>query len=154
MLAGSIGSADAWMNLNAGDALQVPRNVKLTAAPTLLDPLQNPIVLEPTAVGGPFAYHSGPLKKPGIYHLSTGVSTIPIAVNVPADEADVRTLDNAAIKHALGDIDVQLEGDSLPPPALDVTKAGSDFGWPFMLAVLIFVAAECFMAMRFGHYRR
>ena len=31
---------------------------------------------------------------------------------------------------------------------------GNDFGWPFMLAALIFVAAECFMAMRFGHYRR
>ena len=63
-------------------------------------------------------------------------------------------IDNAAVKQALGDIDVELEGDTLPPPALDANKAGSDFGWPFMLAVLIFVAAECFMAMRFGHYRR
>ncbi len=154
MLAGSIGSSDAWMNLNAGDELQVPRNVKLSAAPTLLDPQQNQIVLDPVAVGGPFAYHSRPLAKPGVYHLSTGTTTIPIAVNVPADEADVRTIDNAAVKRALGDIEVELEGDSLPPPALDVSKAGSDFGWPFMLAVLIFVAAECFMAMRFGHYRR
>jgi hypothetical protein len=32
--------------------------------------------------------------------------------------------------------------------------SGNDFGWPFMLIGAMLVAAECFMAMRFGHYRR
>jgi hypothetical protein len=154
MLAGSVGAGDTWMNLNAGESLQIPRNLKLTAAPQLLDPQQNPVVLDPASGGGPVAYRSNALAKPGVYRLSTGAATLPIAVNVPADEADVRTMDNAAVKKALGDIDVELEGDTLPPAALDVNRAGSDFGWPFMLAVLLFVSAECFMAMRFGHYRR
>jgi hypothetical protein len=42
----------------------------------------------------------------------------------------------------------------LPPAMTEVNQAGHDFGWPFMLAALIFVAAECYMAMSFGHYRR
>jgi hypothetical protein len=80
--------------------------------------------------------------------------SLPIAVNVPAEEADVRTNDNSMIKRALGDIDIELEADSLPPSALAVNQAGNDFGWPFMLAALLFVASESYMAMRFGHYRR
>ena len=154
LLAGSIGAGDRWMNLNAGESLQVPRNLKLSAAPTMVDPTEKEVVLEPLPAGGPMAYRSGPLNRPGIYKLSTGVATLPIAVNVPPDEADVRTIDNGAIKKALGDVDVNLEGDSLPPAALAVTKAGNDFGWPIMLAAALLVAGECFMAMRFGHYRR
>jgi hypothetical protein len=142
------------MNLNAGESLQVPRNLKLSAAPTMVDPTEKEVVLEPLPAGGPIAYRSGALNRPGIYKLSTGVATLPIAVNVPPDEADVRTIDNGAIKKALGDVDVNLEGDSLPPAALAVTKAGNDFGWPIMLAAALLVASECFMAMRFGHYRR
>ena len=36
----------------------------------------------------------------------------------------------------------------------EANRAGNDFGWPFMLAGLLLVAGECYMAMRFGHYRR
>jgi hypothetical protein len=137
LLAGSVGAGDHWMNLNAGQSLQIPRNLKLSSAPALA-----------------IAYRSAPLMRPGIYRLSTGASSLPIAVNVPADEADVRTIDNPALKKSLNDIDVDLEGDALPATMADANLAGHDFGWPFMVAVLVFVAAECFMAMRFGHYRR
>jgi hypothetical protein len=153
LLAGSVGAGDAWMNVSAGEPLQIPRNLKLSAAPTLTDAAQNPVVVTPIA-DGPVAYRSNPLVRPGVYHLATGSATLPIAVNVPADESDVRTIDNAAIKNALGDIDLELEGDSLPVALTEMNTAGHDFGWPFMLAVLIFIAAECYMAMRFGHYRR
>jgi hypothetical protein len=74
-------------------------------------------------------------------------------VNVPADEADVRTLDDAAIKKALGDIDLALESDQLPAEPVSA-DAGNDYGWSVMAIVLGLVAVECFMAMRFGHYRR
>ena len=87
-------------------------------------------MLEPMPGGGVTSFRSPPLKHPGVYHLSTGNATLPVAVNVPADEADIRTLDNAAIKRALGDVDVELEGDSLPPPAASAQTAGTDFGWP------------------------
>ncbi|HYO07409.1 MAG TPA: BatA domain-containing protein [Tepidisphaeraceae bacterium] len=155
LLAGSIGAGDRWMNLTAGEPLMVPRNLKLTGSPTLFDPQQKEIVLEPLPAGGPGAYRSGPLVRPGVYRLSTGASSsLPIAVNVPPEEADVRTLDNNAVKRALGDVDVEFHADTLPPAAAEVNRAGTDFGWPFMLAVLLFVAGESFMAMRFGHYRR
>jgi hypothetical protein len=154
LLAGSVGSGDRWMNLNAGEALIVPKSIKFTGTPTLVDPTQREIVLQPLPANGDGAYRSPPLDRPGLYRLSTGAAAIPIAVNIPPDEADVRTLDNAAIKKALGDAEMQLEGDTLPVTAADISRAGNDFGWPFMLAGLLLVGAECFMAMRFGHYRR
>jgi hypothetical protein len=45
-----------------------------------------------------------------------------------------------------------MEGDDLP--AITAQTAGRDFGWSFMLVVLGLVGAECFLAMKFGHYRR
>src|SRR6185369_10699341 len=71
LLAGSIGASDRWMNLNAGESLQVPRNLKLSAAPTMVDPTEKEVVLEPLPAGSPVAYRSGPLNRPGIYKLST-----------------------------------------------------------------------------------
>jgi hypothetical protein len=48
-----------------------------------------------------------------------------------------------------------MQGDTLPPAiASAADTAGNDFGWPFMLIGAMLVAGECFMAMRFGHYRR
>jgi Mg-chelatase subunit ChlD len=155
LLAGSVSSRDAWLNLTTDDPLLIPSNVKLTATPQLVDPAQKEIPLDPVPAGGAASFRSPPLKQPGVYHLNTGSSTIPVAVNVPAEEADVRTLDNGAIKSALGGIDVDLEGDALPAPAASAgAVAGSDFGWPLMLAGLLLVGSECFLAMRFGHYRR
>ena len=78
---------------------------------------------------------------------------MPVSVNVPPDEADVRTVDNAAVKKALGDIDLALESDQLPPEPVSAA-AGNDYGWSLMVIVLALVAVECVMAMRFGHSRR
>ena len=155
LLAGSVNSGDRWMNLTAGQELIVPKTVKFTAAARLLDPKQNEVVLEPLSGGdAQGSYRSPALEQPGVYHLMTGVANLPIVVNVASDESDVRTMDNAAIKRALGDVEMQLEADTLPAAALVDPKSGNDFGWPLMLIGLILVAAECVMAMRFGHYRR
>jgi hypothetical protein len=154
ILDGTVSSGDHWMNLSVGDPLIVPPNINFASNPTLSDPQQNQVVLEPISAGGNGSYRSGPLARPGIYHLNTGTATLPIAVNVPADEADVRTITNEAIKKDLGGVDIDLEGDMVPAAALEANKTGNDFGWPLMLAGLLFVACECFMAMRFGHYRR
>jgi hypothetical protein len=154
LLLGSVNSNDDWMNVIAGQPLVLPSTLKLTAAPTLTDPAQKPIVLNQSSVDGSQPlYRSPPLTTPGVYLLSTGTLTFPIVVNPPADEADVRTLDNGAIKAALGDIDIDLQGDVLLPEPADRDR-GNDLGWTVMLLVLVLVAAESFMAMRFGHYRR
>lgn len=153
LLAGSLNSSDGWMNLLVGQSLEIPAGVKMTAAPTLTDANRKPINLEQTTRDGQTVYRSPPLQQPGVYNLSTGSRTYPISVNVPADESDIRTLDNAAVKRALGDIDLQLEGDQMPAIAA-VKSEVNDFGWTFMAIVLLLVAGECFLAMRFGHFRK
>lgn len=152
MLAGAVGSGDRWLNLTVGDSLEIPPTVQLTATPTLKDAQQADVVLEQRGDGGPPVYRSRPLTRPGMYTLSTGARRFPVAVNVPDDEADIRPLDNSAIRKALGDIEVVLLDDQLPP--LESQQSGSDFGWSLMLIVLGLVGLECFLAMRFGHYKR
>jgi hypothetical protein len=154
LLSGSINAGDGWMNLQVAQRLEVPANVKLTATPLLLDPQSKPIVLEQiTFDDGSATFGSAPLLMPGIYTLMTGAGNVPIAVNVPADEADVQTIDDAAIKSALGGIDVTMADDELPQQS-QAASATSDFGWNVMLMVLAFVGLEAFLAMRFGHYKR
>jgi hypothetical protein len=33
-------------------------------------------------------------------------------------------------------------------------QTGNDLGWTLMMLVLMLAAVECYLAMRFGHYRR
>ena len=65
----------------------------------------------------------------------------------------MRTIDDAAVKRALGDIDIHLEGDSVP---VDIARPdqGKEMGWAVMVGVLALLATECVLAMRFGHHRR
>jgi hypothetical protein len=154
ILAGSINGGDAWMNLTVGQRVEIPRNVKLTTTPTLTDLMQTPIVLDQTAgPDGLAVYRSREITRPGVYSLNTGQRVIPIVVNAPSDEADVQTLDDAAIRAALGDVEIDLQLDQLPI-LVEKDQDGNDMGWTFMLAVLALVAAECLMAMTFGHYRK
>jgi hypothetical protein len=155
ILAGSVGASDGWMNLTVGDRLDVPPSLGLTAAPQLFDAAKNAILVEPTTdAAGVTTYHSAkPMTRPGVYALSTGNRTIPIAVNCPANEADARVLTPDAVKRALGDIDLALEDDAVQLAALNADSS-NDWSWGFMAAVLALAALECFLAMRFGHYKR
>ncbi len=154
LLTGSVSSGDRWMNLFVGQPLEIPANVKLTATPSLKDANQTDIVLDETRSGnGPATYRSRPLTKPGVYTLNTGERKIPIAVNVPDDEADIRTLDDAALTRAMGEAQMEFEGDQLPALAAS-NDSGNDYGWSIMAIVLVLVGFECFLAMRFGHYRK
>jgi hypothetical protein len=155
LLAGNVSSGDRWMNKTIGQTLEIPPYVQLTGMPSLKDPQQADVVLEQAQTqDGRSVYRSRGLEKPGVYTLSTGNRTIPIAVNVPAEEeADIRAIDAAAIKQSLGGIDINLLDDQLPPREQTLQPA-SDFGWSVMTAVLVLVAMECFLAMRFGHYKR
>jgi hypothetical protein len=155
ILAGSVGAADRWMNLGVGEPLVVPQSLGLTASPTLFDSSKNPIAMEATTDdAGVTTYHSAkPMTRPGVYALNIGSRTIPIAVNVPSNEADVRVIPPDAIKKALGDIDLAMEDDSLAVAGLKI-DSGNDWSWAFMALVFLFACLECFLAMRFGHYKR
>ncbi len=61
--------------------------------------------------------------------------------------------DDAEVKKALGDIEMKMQGDSVPAPAA-AAEQGKDLGWAVMVAVFALLAMECVMAMRFGHHRR
>lgn len=155
ILAGSVGSADRWMNLTVGESLQVPQSLGLTAPPTLYDSSKNPIPMEAvTDQAGVTTYHSAkPITRPGLYSLKVGNRTFPVAINVPANEADVRVISADAIKKAMGDIDLAMEGDTLTAAALKI-DSGNDWSWSFMALVLLLAGLECYLAMHFGHYRR
>lgn len=154
LLSGSINAGDDWMNLSVGQRLEVPPGIRFIAAPTLIDPEARPIPLEPSTTEGAAAgYRSPPLDFPGVYMLATAAGNLPVAVNVPAEEADVQTIDDAAIKSALGGIDMTMTNDQ-PPAQAEAVSAGNDLGWNVMALVMIFVGLEAFLAMRFGHYRR
>jgi hypothetical protein len=149
LIAGTVSSGDRWMNLAIGQSLELPASIPITLAPTLKDPQQVDVLMEPPA-GSIATYHSEPLLRPGVYTLSTGARTYPVVVNVPSDEADIRAVDGAQIRKALGEVNVNLESDQLPPvQASDV--AGNDFGWSIMTIVLVLLAAESLLAKRFGH---
>jgi hypothetical protein len=155
LLSGSVNVGDRWMNLEVGDQLLVPAALKTTTTPALVDPKSTPIPLELTsAPDGSASYRSPVLNLPGVYTLSTGNSTLPIAVNVPAsEEADVHTIDTGAIKTALGGIEIREHNDQ-PLTVLTESSAGDDWGWSVMLAVLALVGLESFLAMQFGHFRK
>jgi hypothetical protein len=148
LVASSVPGGDAWMNLAVGQALEVPVNLRLNGAPTLVAPNRTPVQLT-AAVGQP--YRSPPLAAPGVYTLAAGGRTYPVSVNVPAEESDIRVLDAAAVKAAMGDMELQMEDDQLPAPVV-ARAEGRDFGWSVMLAVLGLLGVECFMAMQFGHH--
>jgi hypothetical protein len=154
LLAGTMSAGDSWMNLIVGDELRTPPGLQVSAAPVLKDPQQADVVLEQASTQeGQTFYRSRALRLPGVYTLITGNTKLPIAVNVPSDEADIRPMDDAAIRKVLGEIDIDFQADQVPPPAQQADSA-NDFGWSFMLIVLGLVGTECLLAMRFGHYRR
>jgi len=154
LLAGTVSVGDRWMNLLVGQCLDVPPDLKLTAAPVLTDSSGKQIPLEAVpGDDGRVFYRSRAIDKPGLYQLNTGMTVLPIAVNVPADEADVRVLPVEAVRKALGDIDLAVFGDSLSEAEM-ARDDGSDLGWSIMAVVLALAAVECFMAMKFGHQRK
>jgi hypothetical protein len=152
LVAGTVSSGDGWMNLGVGQSLELPASIPITTAPTLKDPQQVDVLLEPPA-GSAVTYRSQTLLRPGVYTLSSGARTYPIAVNVPSDAADIRAVDGPQIRKALGDIDVDLQADQLPP-VQPSDLAGNDFGWSVMVVVLGLLAAESLLAKRFGHERK
>ena len=149
ILLGSIDADNAWMNCPAGSRLQVPRRIVERQEVRFADPAGHPVLLNPADAGHPdLAYLSEPMERPGMYRLQVDGKTYPIAVRFPASESDVTVLDPAAIRKALGDILLDQENDRIPQ-TISAKSDQADFGWPIMLAVLILIGAECFLAMWF-----
>ena len=154
LLLGTVSSGDAWMNITIGQPLTVPTSVNLTTTPVLHDAAHMDIPLQQTTdEQGRAVVRTQPLQRPGLYSLSTGSENFKVCVNVPSDASDIRTIDNDHVKQALGGIDLHLEGDAAPAEIVE-TQQGRDLGWGVMAMVAVLLAAESFMAMRFGHHRR
>lgn len=154
LLANSVSSGDGWMNLVVGQSLELPPGLPLSAAPVLRDGAQHEVpLMQATRGDGRILHRSPPLSRPGVYALATGSATLPVVVNLPPEEADIRPLDERALGAALGGASVEFVGDVFPADA-ERDLAGNDLGWMVMLAVLALVGLESLMAMRFGHYRR
>jgi hypothetical protein len=163
LLSGSVRTGDYWMNLSVGQSIKIPPSVRVTSTPAVTDPNGLPVVIDigpdtdakEGSEGAKGVYHTAPINKPGVYTLSLGGDRkVPIAVNVPArDEANVTTITDDAIMHALGDIKMSMQPSEISTEAV-AGREGNDFSWWTMVAVLGLVLFECFIAMSFGHYRR
>ncbi|HEX4793200.1 MAG TPA: BatA domain-containing protein [Humisphaera sp.] len=154
LLGGSVKMGDGWLNLLVDQPLEIPQSVRVTSAPVLTDPSGLPVIVDPQTREGRIVYTTAPLKKPGLYKLSLGDKQMPVAVNVPAnEEANVTTITDDAIRHAMGDAEVSLQGGEVPMEAA-AGREGNDFSWWCMMLVLALVCFECFIAMKFGHYHR
>lgn len=163
LLSGTVRVGDYWMNLTVGDRLVIPASERMTSAPSLSDPAGKPIVVAPPdseALSNPNdkdaswkgAYHTDPIARPGMYALSLGNRKLPIAVNVPAaDEANVTTVNDDAITRALGDIPINFR--SAEAPIVTDARSARDYGWWCLLALLMLLGFECFIAMKFSHHR-
>jgi hypothetical protein len=152
---GTVSTEDQWMNLAVGDTVTPPETLKMTDAPHLHDIGGKEYALTTTDSDTGLIYHSVPLTRPGVYTLTTGTTTYPIAVNVPTEEADTRLVDSETIRKSLGGIEMNFEQDMLAPEEVaQVAQQGKDFGWPLMLIVLALAGMESFMAMKFGRYKR
>jgi hypothetical protein len=155
MFLGTVSTDEDWMNLSVGQSVQPPPNLKMTAAPHLRDAAGLDFSLLTTETDSGLVYKSVPLTKPGVYTLTTGMESYPIAVNVPTSESDTRLVESEAIRKTLGGITMTFLQDTMPPAeeAAQVAQ-GRDFGWSLMLAVLGLAGMESILAMKFGRYKR
>ncbi len=145
LLAGAIGAGDAWQNLVVGDRVVVPPTVRLSGSPQLAGPGDRvrPMTLEGNR------WTSEPLTEPGLYQVVIGPTKFPVAVNLDPAESDIRPVGPAGIRTALGEIDVQVNGDSLDPEAL-AKQDTADFAWPLLLLLLPLLFGESLLAWKFG----
>ena len=150
LVGGSVTSGDAWMNRVVGQPLVLPANLRLTASPILTDSTGTAVPFR----SGQMPPATEPLARPGMYWLNTGTRTLPVAVNMEADESDVRPVDEAVLRQVLGDTNVNLYVDTLAPIASSSASAGNDYGWAVMVIVLVLIGFESFIAMWFGHNRK
>jgi hypothetical protein len=155
ILAGTVAGSERWMNLAVGQRLVLPASYRMTGTPAIRNPQTNAEtpLQQITRADGTLAYQSAVLDRPGVYTLTGGENSVPISVNVPGNEADIRPVSDEAIRQALGNAEIVFEGSDLPELA-SAADEGRDFGWSLMAIVLVLLGAECFFAMRFGHYRR
>ena len=158
MLAGTIDIGDRWMNVEVGECVQVPSILGVRGEPKLTDSSDKPLAMQTVNTpDGRAVYRSMPILHPGLYKMfyetANGPDVRYIAVNVPADQADISLLPKAAVKKALGDIDLEMLEDATPLAGL-ARRDGRDLGWFVMVLVLLLAGVESFMAMHFGHYRR
>ena len=156
IIASTVAGSERWMNLSVGQSIDIPAGTRLTAPPTLRNPLtQTETPLAPvTSPDGSLTYKSAPIDAPGVWTVTSGQAVFPVSVNVPAEEADLRPLAPDALRAALGNIDLQTLGDTLPAESVAGEETGNDFGWSIMLIVFALLGFEAFMAMKFGHYQK
>ena len=164
LVLGSISSRDGWLTRMAGERVVVPRDVSLGGQPVLR---AAGAVAEGTAgasagvtdgltmqfradAAGGGVWESEPVKRSGVYELTDGTKSWPVAVNVDAaNEADVRVVTRGAIAEVWG-AGGRVVGEELEAEVAGGGDDRADFGWVVMLVVLGLVGLECFAAMWFG----
>lgn len=148
---GTVDPRHNWLNIPAGSRLNIPRHIAGSHVPQLTDPHGRQLTLDAADADHPEnAFSSEPLVTPGLYRLQLDGQTFPVSVRFPSAESDLTRIPPAAIRQALGEIEIQHAADTLPQ---SLVSAGdqADFGWPIMLLVMVILGTEAVLAMRFRH---
>ncbi len=154
-LTDSAAGGTAWQTIDVGDVLRVPPAADLPpgVVPRLRVGEATPTLpLRPGDVAGSWEVDAP--EEPGEYELIAGETRLPIAVNFPATESDLRRATPDAIRAALGGI--ELSSFDLSPRTAAAAESDDrpDWGWPLLAIVLLLVGAETGYAAYLGRLRR
>ncbi|MEM8738464.1 MAG: BatA domain-containing protein, partial [Planctomycetota bacterium] len=105
-----------------------------------------------TGTGGEGVRALSAFVEPGVYGARAGGSGRRLAVNVPADAGDLRSVDGAYLEGWLGALGAwsYVESDS-PAAALGEAAAWTGLGWSLLWVLLGLVGLEMGMARWFSH---
>ncbi len=151
------GTGGAGLTLDAGVAFRLPTSLRVPAGvvPRLIvDGDARPLTREVDA-DGTIAWAGIAPREPGSYALAVDADRLPVAVNFPASESDLRRAEDATLREAFGG---EAELIDLSDEAVEQIVASDadrpDWGWPLLVAVLLLAGGEAAYAALLGRRRR
>ena len=151
------GAGGAGLTLDAGAPFRLPPGVSVPAGvvPRLLGDGEATALTRQIDADDTIGWAGVAPSEPGEYALAIDARRLPVAVNFPAVESDLRRADDALLREAFGE-DAELT--DLAEGAADALVAGDadrpDWGWPLLLAVLLLAGGEALYAALLGRRRR
>lgn len=151
------GGGTDWQTLTVGDILSIPTTIDLPAGsvPRLNGGAEARSFERRGGADATIQWTLTGLDQPGSFEITAGELRLPVVVNVPAEESDLRRASDSEIAGALGEIDVTFGdlmagGEAFASDDLD----RPDWGWPILAIVLLLAGCETVYAAYLGRMRQ
>jgi hypothetical protein len=152
---GESGAGSGWQSTEVGETIRLPATfAPAGATPVLLDDGPPRSFRRELRTGGSASWVLDAPAAPGVYAVQAGEASVPLVVNFPAAESDLRRADEPAVRGALGDAAVSFRPlTSVDASTLLEEEEGADWGWILLVAVLGLAATEAAYAGWLGRSR-